>query len=78
MDTNRASGAMQDIAATIANCDFPHPFGDRGTGYGRVLRSGGTEQDGPHTLPVAIFAGGKRVALYQVRDSEGQWLRVYR
>lgn len=68
----------QAVADALAHCDFPHPTASQGTGYGRVVQLRGTEQDGPHTLPLAVFAGGKRVALYQVRDSEGRWMKVYR
>ena len=67
----------QAVANAIARCNFPHPLAAQGSGYGHVVQVRGTEQHDGYTLPLAIFAGGKRVALYQVKDSEGRWLKVY-
>jgi hypothetical protein len=49
----------------------------QGSGYGHVVQVRGTERHDGHTLPLAIFAGGKRVALYQIKGVEGRWLKVY-
>jgi len=72
-----AQPTEQAAADAIAHCDFPHPMAAQGTGYGCVMQMSGTEKHDGHTLPLAIFAGGKRVALYQVRDSAGRWIKVY-
>ena len=48
-----------------------------GSGFGRVIRQRGYEQHGPHILPLAIFAGGSRVAMYCARDAAGTWRHVY-
>ena len=49
--------------------------------YGRVRYTRGYEQYGPHRLPVAVFDGGARVAMYCVPDSSLQrgsaWRPVY-
>jgi hypothetical protein len=67
-----AQPTEQAAADAISRCVFNIE------GYGRIVQIRGAEQHGPHSLPLAVFAGGKSVALYQVKDSEGRWLRVYR
>ena len=46
--------------------------------YGRVRYTTGHEQHGPHLLPIAVFAGGARVALYSVPEPDNSgWRPVY-
>jgi hypothetical protein len=59
------------LASSLAGCAI------NGEGFGRVVRQRGYEQHGPHLLPLAIFAGGSRVALYSARDAAGTWRHVY-
>jgi len=59
------------IDAALASCLIT------GNGYGRIVGRRGYERDGNHSLPLAVFTGGARVALYSVKNDQGQWQRVY-
>ena len=69
--------SLEAALDAIARCNFPHPLAIAGTGYGHVLQVRGTEKHDGHTLPLAIFVGGKRVALYFVKDAKDNWIKVY-
>jgi hypothetical protein len=48
-----------------------------GNGFGKIVGRRGFERDGGHSLPIAMFTGGARVALYSVKDEHGDWHNVY-
>ena len=60
--------------------DAINAFTCKGERYGRVQHLRGFEQQGAIELPVAIFQGGARVALYCVPDSEDRktWRNVFK
>jgi hypothetical protein len=48
-----------------------------GNGFGRIVGRRGFERDGNHSLPIAMFTGCARVAVYSVKDEQGHCQNVF-
>jgi hypothetical protein len=59
------------LDGTLASCLIT------GNGFGKIVGRRGFERDGNHSLLIAVFTGGARVALYQVKSDEGHWQKVF-
>ena len=70
--THRRREALRDALGTssLPCCVLKAP------GYGRIRYWAGFENFGPHRLPIAVFSGGTRVAMYAILENDGTWRSV--